>query len=156
MGKVIGFSNFTDTIISYFKNEATAQRTYTFPDEDVDFSPVDYSEGTWVPTWTGFSADPTVQNARYKLVGKMCYAFITTSGNGGTSNATGLTVTLPFPSAFIQQYVVRVKNNGTFTVGLLQTAEGSNVATVFSAMTGAVFTASGDKMVQVAITYEIE
>jgi hypothetical protein len=31
MGKVIGFSNFLDTVVSYFKNEATAQRTYTFP-----------------------------------------------------------------------------------------------------------------------------
>lgn len=29
---VLGFPNFLDTIISYFKNENTAQRTYTLPD----------------------------------------------------------------------------------------------------------------------------
>lgn len=36
MGKVLGFPNFLDTIVSYFKNEATEQRTYTFPDNDLD------------------------------------------------------------------------------------------------------------------------
>lgn len=34
---VLGFPNFLNTIISYLKNENTAQRTYTFPDRDVNF-----------------------------------------------------------------------------------------------------------------------
>lgn len=34
MGKVLGFPNFLDTIVSYLKNENTSQRTFLFPDYD--------------------------------------------------------------------------------------------------------------------------
>ena len=52
--------------------------------------------GTWVPTWTGFSDNPTSVSATYIRIGKFCH--VTLNGTAGTSNATTLTVTLPFTS----------------------------------------------------------
>lgn len=158
MGKVIGFSNFADTIVSYFKNEATAQRTYTFPDEDVDFSPIDYSEGTWVPTFAGFSVNPTVSAARYTTFGRLCTCIIAMSANG-TSNATTSTMTLPFAAAntVVQSFHILIVDNGTIgaDVGKLNTRVNSNVADLFKTLASGVWTASGAKGWTFTITYEM-
>lgn len=53
--------------------------------------------GTWIPTFTGFSVDPTVTCARYVLVGKLCTVFVHL-GNG-TSNATTFTISAPFQAS---------------------------------------------------------
>jgi len=60
------------------------------------------TEGTWTPTYTGFSADPTNGIYRYTLQGrKCCMTVIIPAGNHGTSNATTFTMTLPFTAATI-------------------------------------------------------
>lgn len=72
---------------------------------------------TWTaytPTWTGFSADPSLNFARYAQVGKLVIVAISCSAQG-TSNATTLTVTGP----------VNAKNNFNLLGGMLAADNGS-------------------------------
>jgi len=114
---------------------------------------------TWVPVFAGFSADPTVNAARFSQVGKICVARLST-GNG-TSNATTFTITLPVAasSTVIQNLVVTrtVDNgNGSSDQGLLQTQLGSATADVFVNAASAAWTASGGKKVDFTIVYETD
>jgi hypothetical protein len=52
----------------------------------------------WVPTLTGFSANPTDTLYEYKIMGDRCFILFSQFTNG-TSNATGFTATPPFGSA---------------------------------------------------------
>jgi len=49
----------------------------------------------WIPTFTGFSTNPSGVTARYCLVGKLCHATVH-MGTAGTSNANNFTVSVPF------------------------------------------------------------
>ena len=116
------------------------------------------SIGQWVayvPTWTGFSADPTSVTARYTLNGKMCSVYVV-PGSQGTSNATTFTVTLPFNAKNVCAYVIRVADSGTWQTGLLTTAAGSNIATVYKTTAAGAFTNSGVKGTMFNILYEAE
>jgi len=110
----------------------------------------------WVPTFTGFSADPTSVTARYTLSGKMCTAYF--FATSGTSNATTFTITLPFAAANVedpQTFAGNVVDNGTGKVGIVRTRVNSNVLDVYNGATGTAFTASGAKNAAFSITYEI-
>lgn len=48
----------------------------------------------YTPTWTWFSADPTVSACKFAITGSICDVMMTCSVNG-TSNATGMTITTP-------------------------------------------------------------
>lgn len=55
---------------------------------------------TWVPTFTGFSADPTGGIYNYRTVGNEIEIEVVMPNNG-TSNATGFTMTLPVTAATV-------------------------------------------------------
>lgn len=113
---------------------------------------------TYVPVITGFTTTPTINNARYTLVGKMCTVDIRLSATA--SNATTKTITLPF--AAYGGAVTRVQgwvfNNGASTTGVLRidTSAGSAVATLYRDGTGLAWTASGTADYAFSITYEIQ
>lgn len=121
---------------------------------------VAYTEGTWVPTWTGFGAgaEPTLsspENASYVKGGRQCTIKLRPSN--GTSNAATMTVTLPFSTPDLggsQEFEVMVINNGASTYGRMSIAAGSNVAT-FGAAASALggFVGSGNKTVSFVATY---
>lgn len=148
----------TGAVISFLRCSATAERVYTLPDEDVNFTPVVYATGTWIPTFTGFSVDPTISSARYTRVGRLCTAHIAMSANG-TSNATTATMTLPFAAAntAVQTFPVLIVDNGTIGAdpGKLNTAVNSNVASLFRTLASGTWTGSGAKGWTFVITYEI-
>lgn len=102
-------------------------------------------EGTWSPTLTGFSADPTGGAYAYQLTGGWCTIFALWTGNG-TSNATTKTMTLPYAAASgqAQQSTCRaIDNGGGSTLGFLATRSGSNVLDIYPTITLGNWTASG-------------
>lgn len=124
--------------------------------------PPTYTEGTWVPTWAGFSADPA-GTARYILIGKLCFAWFNVS-SAGTSNATtagGKTMTLPFTSYNGTSQVViisRIVNAGAnqSAPGMGVISSNSNVMTVYrDSTTATAWTASGNCYWAFAFCYEI-
>lgn len=119
--------------------------------------------GKWydyVPTYTGFSVDPILVSARYTLNGKLCT--VRWRHSTGTSNATTLTITLPFAARTLtndfQFAPVFAFNNGASltTPGLIATASGSNIANVYTNMANAAWTASSTKFFSGTLTYEID
>lgn len=101
--------------------------------------------GTWSPSWTGFSANPSGGVAEYTLVGDICTVWL--YPNLGTSNATTCTVTLPFAAKNQTAAIVSVVNNGTNAAGVITTSAGSNVITAYATAASGAWTASGNKRV---------
>lgn len=116
----------------------------------ISYNQVAQSTGTWTPSWTGFSANPTVGVAKYVISGNVCTVWL--YAPAGTSNGTTLTVTLPFAAidGNLRQ-VVGAINNGGNALGLVTTTAGSNVLTcyVVNSLTAAAgaWTASSTKTV---------
>lgn len=113
--------------------------------------------GTWIPTWTGFSVDPSNVTARYTLIGKLCTVHLHTA-TGGTSNTTAMTFTLPFTAAntVVQVFSTVVINNGTAQAGRIQTRANSNIADAYATPGAGAWTASGGKgLFMSSYTYEI-
>lgn len=113
----------------------------------------------YTPSFTGFSVAPTSITARYFLSGKMCTVWYTSSA--GTSNATTLTITLPFnASSSASQYFISVQatNSGTAATspGMLVTRTSSNIADVYLTAAAGAWTANGSKNIRFVITYEIQ
>lgn len=123
---------------------------------------ISQSIGKWqdfTPSFTGFSADPSVTTARYTVNGKLCTVQLFTGQ--GTSNATTFTVTLPFNAKYLDVFggIVVVDNSAAQTnPGRAQTSASSNVLTITKTHTGSspAWTASGGKAAWFTITYEIE
>ena len=120
------------------------------------------SPGTYldyVPTYGGFSVNPTSVTSRYALFGKMCHVYVLMGANG-TSNATTFTITLPFAAAntAIQSAALpAVVNNGSIstTPGRIDTIVNSNVANLYLTAGAGAWTASGGKRAFINLTYEI-
>lgn len=113
--------------------------------------------GSWIPytpVWTGFSADPTLVYAGYFREGKKCQVVITINASG-TSNATTMTVTLPFNALFAIVNMAIITNSGTAAVGRAHTAASSNILTFFATITAGAFTGSGNKSGNVNLTYSV-
>lgn len=85
---------------------------------------------TWVPTWSGFSSDPT-GIFRYKLdiANKQCFISFIRSANG-SSNAGATTVTLPAVAANTDKQIIPVQiiSNGAAQAGYIATRANSNIA----------------------------
>lgn len=110
----------------------------------------------WIPTFGGFSADPTGVTARRSIDGSKCTIKLNSS-NPGTSNATTFTFTLPFAAASTETFTCVGMNNSTQQQCRIQTAANSNICTCYSSPGGAAWTASGSKMIYPAgFTYEIQ
>lgn len=114
---------------------------------------------SYVPTFTGFSSDPTSIVARYNLIGKMCHVILS-MGSDGTSNATTFTVTLPFAasSSVVQVFtnVIVINNGATLTTpGRLDTRLNSNIADLYINSAAGAWSSSNGKRARIIITYEI-
>ena len=115
--------------------------------------------GTWTPTFTGYSVIPSTYTAGYYLSGNLVTVSYSTDGTTGTSNATSLTITLPFISKYTNFGIpVIVQNSGATKdgVGRMVLTSGSNIAS-FNLTPGAgSFTSSGLKNVWFNISYVIQ
>lgn len=90
----------------------------------------------WIPVFTGWSSDPTVVIARYRVIDSWCDIRLTLGFNSGTSNATTATFTMPFNAANAGATgpLMRIVNNGASqaAVGMWLTGTaGSAVATCY-------------------------
>ncbi len=114
---------------------------------------------TWIPAFTGFSTDPTINKASYKQVGKSVTARV--SMNTGVSNATTFTITLPVAAhgSGLQFFALgQVTDNSVVqtTPGLLVTRANSTIADIYKNSANSGWTASGNKRAQFVITYEAQ
>jgi len=103
--------------------------------------------GTWSPSWTGFSSNPTTVTAKYILRGNVCTVWYYSSGVGGNSSLTTTTMTLPFAALDLQRSIQSVINNGAVGSGFIQTAANSNILTCYATTAGGAWTASSTKTV---------
>lgn len=117
----------------------------------------DYEEGSWVPTYGGFSAAPSGGIFNYIKVGKM----VTVWGSGssaGTSNATTKTITLPFAALRGDDPVGMglAFDNGAFKTNpcRIDLSASSATATVYLDLAGTGWTASGGCTFYFSFTYE--
>lgn len=108
---------------------------------------VTYSDGEWTPTWTGFSAIPTVVKATYTLVGDLCTVDLYFATSHGTSNSTVCTLTLPFLAKETARSITTIVNSGAIGTGAIFVNANSNVLTAYSTVAGAAFAATGSKSV---------
>jgi hypothetical protein len=118
--------------------------------------------GSWVnftPSWTGFSADPTILISKYFRTGKACRVVIRCAANG-TSNATTKTVTFPFVATAAGQggLIDFFSNNGTnaATQGGYYTRTSSNVVDLYRDVTSTAWTSSGGCRMNISTSYEIQ
>ena len=118
-----------------------------------------YSTGTWTPSFTGFSANPTGVMARYVLIGKLVTCFVY-MGGAGTSNTAGFTVSAPFTAAtvaggaWMNAIAYCVDNSAGAAAGYAQIASAGTVFTLTKSA-GAGWTAALTKLAHFTITYEI-
>ncbi len=112
----------------------------------------------WTPTITGFSsATPPYVHARYVLIGKTCVIHFYQLGQ--TSNATTFTMTLPFASASASNHCTGTATDNTAGVTTpirVDTAAGSNIATLTKAPAATAWTATGAKAAKFTLIYEIQ
>lgn len=113
------------------------------------------------PGFTGFSVNPTVV-ARYKQIGKTVFVFIE-STSGGTSNATGFTITgLPVTSATTSSSVPTRfcsgigQDSGVLTQVTFDIASNSTTITLYKGVstTATSWTNSGTKFADLSFCYE--
>ena len=112
---------------------------------------------SYVPAWTGFSVNPTVDSAKYMQIGKTVTCDLFYSSDG-TSNATTFTVTLPVAAkngCIVK--ITRVRDSGTYSgIAVGTVSAGSNVMTLFKDATGTAWTATGQKSCDFSFTYEAQ
>lgn len=144
----------------------TALTTYTFPAVTgkeyflsfvVDGTTIEWVIGdvagipgtytAWVPTWGGFSVNPTGVSLRYSIIGKQCHIYGEATGNG-TSNAITTTMTLPVAAANtgIQEGItgLYVNSGVAGSNGSIRTRVNSDIADFYIAVSG-VWGGSGNK-----------
>lgn len=109
---------------------------------------------TWVPTFTGFSADPTVSNARYSINGKQCHCYVFFTS--GTSNASTFTMTLPAVCALVEVCSAITIEGATVAAGWARTRAASNIIDCFRTPGTTTWATSGNKNIYFEITFEIE
>lgn len=116
------------------------------------------SWANWTPSYTGFSANPTLITRWYSIGGKTAFVTIAETSSG-TSNATTFTITLPFTpksTQFIGGF--RIKDNGGYstTQGGIGLTAGSTTASIFRDATGTAFTTSNAKACDGSFVCEIQ
>ena len=132
-----------------------------FPSTQVASSDVnvldDYEEGTWAPTYGGFSAAPSGGIFNYIKVGKMVTVWASGSG-AGTSNANTKTITLPFAAARGDAPIGMglAYDNSAFKTNpcRIDLTASSATATVYLDLTAAAWTTSGGCTFYFSFTYE--
>lgn len=117
------------------------------------------ARGSWVPTFTGFSADPASPVTRYVKSGNICTASVRCI-NSGTSNSTSFAISAPFTAATITNMTWNIKagegvDNGAYTadIGVFITSAGNAFSLTRNGI-AAGWTAAGGKGANFQITYE--
>lgn len=124
--------------------------------------PQNLVSGSWVPTFTGFSAGPTNVLARYLKIGKLCALSWTMTA--GTSNATGFTMSAPFAAAAIagMTWANRldvVYDNGAYSTspGKAEIISASSTITMYFNQNGTtLWTNANGKASGGTLIYEVE
>jgi hypothetical protein len=109
----------------------------------------------FAPSFTGFSADPTV-TAAYKQIGKVVFVRILTTG-AGTSNATGFTISLPVNAvgSIGQRFASGIgADNGSITQITFDVAISTVVLYKGISTTATSWTNSGGKYADLTFAYE--
>lgn len=119
---------------------------------------------TWVPTLTGFSADPANASYRYQIInGGRNVRLSVTQSTAGTSNSTGFTISLPFTAKTVANHVWgavpwSTTDNGSAQTTPAQAAINSAGTTVILAKSisgaGGGWTNANGKAASFDITYE--
>jgi len=98
-----------------------------------------YEEGTWTPTYSGWTTNPTTANAKYTRVGRLVTLHYI--GNNGVSVAGVSSIGgLPFTSNSQQGASVAMKDMSGASPGVTCFATIASNATSISSMTTATFT----------------
>lgn len=113
---------------------------------------------SWVPTFTGFSANPTV-TTWYEVRGKVCY-FAISNVSAGTSNATTTTFTLPVApsSTAITSVIMSLQpyNNTAWVAnGVAKITAGTSTVDCYLSAFGA-WTNTGGKSFNVSGFYPVD
>lgn len=113
---------------------------------------------TYVVTWAGFSAAPTVSggHTEYKIDYTTCHVSIEPQTQG-TSNATSHTASIPFASIAGKVYdfwARGVDNGGSYSTHLAEWGVGSAV-TFYTTVAGGPWTASGGSNSQCNLHYRL-
>jgi hypothetical protein len=157
---VTGSSFSTDTTVT-----VTAGSDYTVANAAITSPYYSYASNpqgfpTWfsyTPTITGFSVDPTTVKARFIIYGNSCTVNINIS-NGGTSNATTMTVTAPVVgvvtnTSWTNSLGATFDNGAYVAAGGVWLDSADNILHLYTSGPG-TWTASGTKFAHFQITYE--
>mgnify|MGYP003402589669 CR=1 FL=1 len=119
------------------------------------------TSGTWSPTYTGFSADPTTLICRYSRIGQFCTVYYRAFPHG-TSNTTGFTITAPFTAATVANALwgvsgLSIYNSGTLAyTGNAYIVSAGTTITIERDSAGTAWTNSGTKGVNYfQFTYQV-
>lgn len=157
---VVSSSFSTDTTVTIAVNSdyTIANAAITSPNYSYQENPAGFPDWfTFATTYGGFSANPTPTNLRYSVHGRICYVKLTATGNG-TSNATSLTITVPFAAAQSEKVhnAGRGVDNGSVLANPVQASLSSSSATVtFLKHDDSTWTNTGNKSVNFQFFFEI-
>lgn len=158
------FSTNTTVTIAVNTNYTIANSSITDNDFSYQMSPQGYPDWfDWTPAWVGYSADPTVSFAKFRVDGKICHFKLMCSANGtsGGANSTRNEISLPVTIArnlasSILGYGV---DNGSIQNELMGAFyNGSGTTLQLSKTNSQTFTSwtgSGNKSANVEGSYEI-
>lgn len=152
------FSTNTTVTVTGGSDYSLANATITSPFYSYATTPQGFPGWfAYTPTFTGFSADPTV-TARFSLHGKVCTVMQYSTAQG-TSNATGFTTIVPITSANIAVYWIgygQGNDNSTYAANVVATIGQSTTTITLTTAGGASnWTASGTKSANFTLIYEI-
>lgn len=123
---------------------------------DINYGNADGQWQPWNPTFTGFSANPTVGSARWTQIGQTICVNLYHSG-AGTSNATTLTTKLPVKTRnrYTLPSGLAVNNGSSLTTpAAIQTTAGSVDVDVYRDMSGAAWTNVNGKKADFNFCYD--
>jgi hypothetical protein len=125
------------------------------PEQSPETAMINYATTSTIVGWSAFT-NKELSYGLSGLNGKFCRVHVYLNG---TSNATGVTFTLPFAASNIAASwagPIRVQDNGgAFGWGLYSILAGGTTVTVYSTPGGAGWTGSGNKVIEADFWYEL-
>ena len=160
-----GYSDFTSTdeveVIGRFAATLSAGAGYTwsvptYTASNLIQKPIyETRELSYVPDWTGFSADPGTTVGKYRLTGSRLY-FEVELASAGTSNSVTHGVTMPFKSKnTVFGTLFQGQDNGSAGLHAGNLTAGSATIDIKKDVSGAANTASGTSFHRPKLTIEI-
>jgi len=99
---------------------------------------------SWVPQYTGFSSNPTVEFAKYQIINNRLKANLKEYSNG-TSNSTSKSVSFPFSSSgySVAFSWINTIDNGSQGIGKMAFWSSTKTPTLYPNLTSGSWTSSG-------------